>query len=110
MTITEGVSKLTTIDESALKRLLELGKVVIIDDLIEQLNNKQEDNHIASIDIGIGNLMIQYYGDSIKFKFAPNAKFEEDVENACIHGVNLIDAKVESSLKDKILNTYKDLL
>lgn len=110
MTITEGVSKLTTIDESALRRLIELGKVVIIDELIEQLSNGEEHGNVAKIDIGIGTLMIQFNMDSIKFKFAPNAKFEEDVENACIHKVNLLDAKVESTLKDRILNAYKDLL
>lgn len=103
----EGVSTLTTIDVNTLERLVDISKLVIIDELVEQLENGQD---TVSINVGLGNLLIHYSGESIKFKFTPNAKFEEDVSMACIHKVNLLDTKVETSLKDKIVNTYKDLL
>jgi len=103
----KGLSILTTINESHLERLVDLSKLVIVDEIVEQLEQGQE---IVKIDIGIGTLLLHYSGESIKFKFTPNAKFEEDIVNACIHKVNLIDDKVESSLKDKIVNTYKDLI
>lgn len=103
----KGLSILTTIDEHHLNRLVDLSKLVIVDEIVEQLQQGQD---VIKIDLGIGDLLMHYSGESIKFKFTPNAKFEEDIANACIHQVNLIDDKVESTLKDKIVNTYKDLL
>ena len=105
--VIEGLSTLTTIEQNDLNRLVELTKLIIIDELVEQL---ELGNNTTSIDIGLGTLGIHYSGDSIKFKFTPNAKFEEDVSNACIHKINFLDCKVETALKDKIVNTYKDLL
>ena len=98
---------LTTIDQHALSRLSEIGEMVIIDELVERVKAGES---TASVDIGIGTLSIHYTGESIKFKFVPNAKFEGDVADACIHQENLLDSRVESSLRDKIVNTYKDLL
>ena len=105
--LVDGLSTLTTIEVQYLERLRDIGELAIVDELVEQL---QGGNDTATIDIGIGNLTIHYSGESIRFRFAPNAKFEEDVANACIHGTNLIDTRVESALRDRIVNTYKDLI
>ena len=105
--IIEGISTLTTIDKNALSRLVDIGELVIIDEVVEQLVSG---GSTANVNIGIGTLSIHCTGDSVKFKFVPNAKFEGDVADACIHKTNLLDAKVEASLQEKIVNTYKDLL
>lgn len=105
--VIEGLSILTTIDKSDLQKLTNLGECVIIDSIVDGL---QEGLDTIDVDIGIGTLWVHYLGDAIKYKFTPNAKFEVDVGNACIHKINLLDRKIESTLKDRIANTYKDLL
>ena len=105
--VIDGLSKLTTIEKSDLQKLTNLGECVIIDNIVEGLH---EGLDTIDVDIGIGTLWVHYMGDAVKYKFTPNAKFEGDVGNACIHKMNLLDHKIESTLKDRIVNTYKDLL
>lgn len=107
MSLIEGLSTLTTIEESALERLVKLSECIIVDEVVEGIKQEKD---IIDIDIGIGTLFINFTGDALKFKFAPNAKFEEEIIKACVHKVNLLDNRVEATLKAKIVNTYKDLL
>lgn len=101
------LSYLTSIEEKDLTRLIEILESIIIDDTIEDIAQEKDTTYV---DIGLGQLSIFHSNDTLKFKFTPNAKFEEGLINACIHDVNQLDTKIEQSLKDRITNTYKDLL
>lgn len=105
--IIEGISTLTTIDAKALAKLVSIAEMVIVDEVAEKVSKGES---TAVVDIGIGLLHVHFTGESIKFKFTPNAKFEEAVVDACIHKENLLDVKIEEALKNRIVNTYKDLL
>lgn len=105
--VTEGLSKLTTIDTKALDRLIDLGECVIVDGILEGIESKENP---VEIDVGIGTLTVQIMDDSVRYRFSPSAKFGDDVGNAIRHGANPLDKRVESALVDKFMNTYKDLL
>ena len=105
--VTEGLSKLTTIDPKALDRLIDLGECVIVDSILEGIESRENP---VEIDVGIGTLTVQILDDSVRYRFSPSAKFGDDVGNAIRHGANPLDKKVESTLVDKFINTYKDLL
>lgn len=105
--VTEGLSKLTTIDTKALDRLIDLGECVIVDSILEGMATKESP---IEVDVGIGTLTVQILDDSVRYRFSPSAKFGDDVGNAIRHGANPLDKRVESALVDKFINTYKDLL
>ena len=53
---------------------------------------------------------IRIEDENIKFKFIPSSKLENGIKYAITSGESPLINKVELLLKDRICNTYKDLL
>lgn len=105
--IIECLNTLTTIESSVLNKLVELSRCVMVDSVLENINKSVE---TTEIDIGVGTLLINTSDDTLRFRFIPNAKFEEDLKRAYKDKINPLDSRVENALKNKIINVYKDLL
>ena len=103
----ELVSKLTTIPEKNLTRLQEIYELVMCDSVEDSLMSGEE---FAKIFLGFGSLDIKFEDNSLKFRFKPSAKFEEELIDTIVNKHNSLTHAIESSLVNKITQTYKDLM
>lgn len=103
----EDISKLTTIPEKTLLKLVEKSYYCISDSVEETI---LEQKNIVRIDISIGELLIELNSDNIRYKFIPNKELEEVVKETVINRQNLLHDTLETTLVTKITNTYKELL
>jgi|GEM_PF-3312648 len=104
--IIEDVSKLTTIPDKSIYKLMDKFVYCISDAIVEDIISL---NDITEADIGLGTLYIQHIGNEIKYKFIPNDYFNKVVIDSVTNKLNLLEKSVEKNLVDKITNTYKDL-
>jgi hypothetical protein len=104
--IIENTSVLTTVPEKAIKKIIDKMIYAIAEAVVEVRLTNQE---TLELDIGLGILFIMFEDDSIKYKFVPGEKLEETVKNSFINQQNLLEDALESSLKSKLTNIYKDL-
>jgi len=105
--LVEDLSKLTTIPQSKLDNLVNLSNYCIDEELLEtQLAGKT----VMEYDVGIGTLMIALIDDSIKYKFIPSKQLEQTILSSLKTKQNSLSSKVEKTLVDSIVNTYKDML
>ena len=105
--IIDNISTLTSINRKALDKLSNV-TIYCINDAVEESRIQGED--ITKVDIGIGQLWIKLEGDQVKFRFIPSAKLEESIVDTIVHKSNILEIVIENSLKDKVTNTYKDLI
>lgn len=106
--IIEKLSVLTTIETKALQKLVKKAELCICDSVFNEL---VEHNYQCFVDIGVGQLGIDYSaGDCVKYKFIPSKDLERLLVKTLSDGVNPLVIKVEQSLVNKITSTYKDLL
>ena len=101
------VSKLTTIPDKNLIRLQDIYELVVCDAVEESLLSGDD---VATIDLSLGVLEVKVEDNSLKFRFRPSAKFEEELIDTIIHKHNSLSHAIENSLVKKITQTYKDLM
>jgi len=103
--IKKELSTLTTISPSVLSKLFDK-EIWCISNAVEQSLAAQD--NIAEIDLDIGTLYIQVSEETIRYKFIPSPLLEKTVINTVSSGHNSLIASLETSLVNKITNTYKD--
>lgn len=101
------ISTITNISTFALEELIEKCRLCICHNVYEDILSN--DNPTA-IDIGIGVLYIKREESEIKYKFIPSKKLEEEVAFTIQHNVSPLVLEVDTTMKDRIENTYKQLL
>ena len=100
------LSTLTTIPYSNLQKLFYRLGTIIAYDVQESL---RENEQIISIHLGFGVLNILVTEEDVSYKFIPTSAFEQELIDAVInHDIALVN-DIEDSLKNKIVNAYKDL-
>mgnify|MGYP003304975037 FL=1 len=62
------------------------------------------------MDLGIGILYIKFEGNEVKYKFIPSKKLEENISFTVLHKQSPLVFSLETALKDRIENAYKELL
>lgn len=105
--IVKDVSTLTTIPEAVITKLLDKFIYCIVDSIVEDIVSG---NDTTEVDIYLGILTIKHSNDEIRCRFTPSAKFNDGMTKVIIEGENILEKTIESTLKDKITKTYKDLL
>ena len=103
----ELVSKLTTIPEKNLTRLQDIYELVVCDSVEDSLMHGDD---YARVDLGYGTLDVKFEDNNLRFRFIPSAKFEEELIDTVVNKHNSLERVVESSLVNKITQTYKDLM
>lgn len=103
----DDLSTLTTIPYINLQKLFYRLNTIIAYEVQETAKNKEQ---VVSIDIGIGTLNILITEDAVSYKFIPSPSLEQNI----VDGINSSDIvlvrDVEDLLRNRIMNTYKDLL
>jgi hypothetical protein len=103
----EDISKLTTIPDNVLYKLVEKS-LYCISDAVE--DTVLEQKKIVEIDIGIGTLYLELNAENVRYKFVPNKELESAIKDTIINKRNLLKDALETTLITKITNTYKELL
>ena len=102
----EDVSKLTTIPEKSIDKLMQKFIYCICEQIQEDILENKE---ISELDLGIGILYIKYEGDSIRYKFIPSQVLEKAVYNTVVKKLNLMETALNEALAKKFIDVYKDL-
>ena len=105
--VIKDLSTLTTIPEDTLRSLVDKLEYCICDN-IEETMIKGETQ--CGLDIGIGILYISFSNGELKYHLKPRAKINDSIVNVLKNKMNVLTNKVESTLIDKVTNTYKDLI
>ena len=103
----EDVSKLSTIPEKTLVKLLKKFVYSICsaveEDVIQQ-------NTVTSVDIGLGIIHIKHLDkNNLEYRFTPNKFLEKSLNETLKDGKNPLENVLNDSLVKKLMNTYKDL-
>lgn len=106
-TYTQDISTLTTIPESAVKRLVKISSEYITHCIVESVLDKKE---TCEIDIGIGSLMVDINTEELKFKFIPSKTLQNNIYESIIDKNSKLALDVEDNLRDKIIYAYKNLI
>lgn len=101
------VSKLTTIPDKNLIRLQDIYELVICDAVEDSLIKGES---WTRVDLNLGMLDIKFEDNNLKFRFVPSAKFEEELIDTIVNKHNCLAHAIETSLVNKITQTYKDLM
>lgn len=105
--LTSDLSAITSISKLALDTLVDKSISCVCHTVQENLLSKEP---LTSIDIGMGILYIKFEGNEIKYKFIPSKKLEESVSFTVLNKQSPLVFSLETALKDRIENTYKELL
>lgn len=110
--IIDDLSKVTDISVNKLNQFFNLISKVIVDAVA---SDNLLDENITEIEIGpIGNLLINHIKNdsSIKtqFKFIPSKQLSSYINNSIINNKSMLEYEIEQSIKQKLLETYKDIL
>lgn len=105
--LTHDLSALTGISVLSLEKLSERISLIINHAIYEGM---QERNNLIEINAEIGTLYIKLESNEVKYKFVPSLHFEESVKNTLKNKTDPLIGKLEDSLKNRIEQTYKELL
>jgi len=105
--IIDDVAALTSISVNSLAMLNDRTIQAICHCVYEGI---LEGNNPIEMELGFGTLYIKYEGDEIKYKFIPSKKLEESVSRTVQTKTSPIVQGLDAALKERIENTYKDLL
>ena len=104
--VSDKIQKLTTIDESTLKRLSDLVANVFVDAVYESV---LADDSSVEINLDFCTIKVLRSNNELRYKFVPSAKLEENIIRAIKEKKSSLDDMVLDKLKSSLLSTYKDL-
>lgn len=106
--IVNDISTLTNVSKVTIDTLFDKMILCICHNLYEGMCVNGAD--AVESDIGIGILYVRKVGDELKFRFEPSAKLSTAVKDVMFMGIDPLTSSVEITLKERLENTYKDLL
>ena len=101
------LSIITTIPQATLTKLTDKSIWCICNSLEEAILKLES---IAEIDLGIGKLLLGIEDNSLEYKFIPSPKLESNIIKTIKDKKNPLINQLESSLADRIINVYKDMM
>lgn len=105
--VLNDLATLTTIPQATLVKLMDkMGWCIC--NLVEE--SSLNSDSITEIDLGIGKLILNIENNEIEYKFIPSTKLESNIIKTIKEKKNPLLNKLETSLADRIINTYKDMI
>jgi len=102
----KDLSVLTGLSVVSIQRVLSKFEDIIVHNISECYNSNED---VCNLDIGIGNLNILISEDELMYRFTPSSRLEKNIVRTVSENKDVLLEKLESSLTEKIVNTYKDL-
>ncbi len=103
----DKTAKLATIDDKDLRKLVETSEFIMCDALEDSILANE---NCLEVDLDFGTLFIVFDSGTLRFKFRPSAKFEEELISTVVDKKNCLKLELETSLSKKLIQTYKDLM
>lgn len=104
--VIQDLCTLTTIPRTALDKLVRKSEGCICHAIEEA---KEEDTDVVSVNIGIGTLQFTFVDDTLEYRFIPSLRLEKEIIATVQTGESPLVLDIETALRDKILNVYKNL-
>lgn len=101
------VSRLSNIPVATLSKIQDLEKILIAQYISESI---LADQSITEIDTGLGKLLIQISDFDIKYKFIPSKALDQQLVNTVNSKTSPLIDKLENSIQEKIMRTYKEMI
>ena len=105
--LVEDLATLTTIPAKQLEKLVAKS-ALCISDVVAEAALGQEDK--AEIDLGIGQLKIKKEASGIRYVFIPSTNLAASVNKAFSEQKSSLVETIDTTLVDRVTNTYKDLI
>lgn len=106
--VVKDLSDITSIPYTLLCKLINNVEDIICHDIRESMQDSGV-NFITELSIGIGKLIIYVTEEEITYRFVPSTSFENKLVNMINNNEDPMIVELEESLKEKIVNRYKDL-
>ena len=103
----KDISALSNMPEDMLFKLQTLIEFNIQQCVFESIIEK---NNLVEIDIGIGILYIKYEGESVKYKFIPSDKLEQEVNQVINSRKSPIMTMSTKQMVSRLQAAYKELI
>lgn len=104
--VIQDVSDLTTLPKNQIEKLMMKMMLISCHDVNEQL---KENSNETELDFYFGKIYVAVEDSQIKYKFIPSKKFESMLVNTVNSGESPFIATLETTLRDRLQTTYKDL-
>lgn len=104
--VLKDLSILTAIPYSSLQKVLLKINDIICHDIKEAYYQGEE---LLELDIGIGKLTLSLINDVISYAFVPSAQLEKKIIDSFNSSDDALITQLEQSVKNKIINSYKEL-
>lgn len=101
------MSALTAINKKTLNKLFGVMEYCVADSFYESMLGGSD---VASIDVGIGTLLIKHSDSEIRYKFIPSQKLSDMVSSAVSDKANPLEKAAEERLVARMTDIYKDLI
>lgn len=101
------VSRLSNIPVATLSKIQDLEKILIAQYISESILT---DESITEIDTGLGKLLIQISDSDIRYKFIPSKALDQQLINTVNSKTSPLIDKLENSIQEKIMRTYKEMI
>ena len=98
------MSALTAINKKTLNKLFGVMEYCVADSFYESMLSGSD---VASIDVGIGTILIKHSDSEVRYKFIPSQKLSDMVSSA---KVNPLEKAAEERLVARMTDIYKDLI
>ena len=105
--LNQDVATLTTIPINQLDALTDKANLCICDYVSEAAENNE---NVATIDIGIGFVYISFDDKNVYYKFAPKEELDKAIKATIISGDNPLIELAEKKVVNRILQVYKDYI
>ena len=105
--IIQDVSQITTLQTKYLNKLVDIFMYCILESIQESILREES---ICEVDVGLGQLIINFENNELKFKFKPNQKFKTEIISTIKNNKNLLELELEQSLIDKLTRIYKEII
>lgn len=104
--VIKDLSSLTSLSATSLRKTFDKVEDIICHAIYEAYLDSED---IAEIDLGIGTLIVLCDSNNIKYKFQPSERLENAVVDSINNNKDVLISDIEESLKQRIINTYKEL-
>ena len=105
--VVEDVSVLTNIPKKNLDKILDIFALSIAESVYE---NSLDDIETSELDIGIGQLVVNYSNNEVKYRFRPSANLNKYLRDTLVNKLNSLEVRLEKAIVDKLVDTYEQII
>lgn len=104
--VLEDISATSRLPLGSLNRISNNIETLICHAVNESMHNLEP---VCRVDIGIGTLDIFCDNSTISWKFTPSSTLETSMVDMIVNNKDPLVAKLEDSLQERMMNSYKEL-